>query len=101
MDPKGPRHRSRHAAAGDFSRHLPVLSKAEWGSGDVAVRNEVGSRHTLVEFVSAPASDSHWVICTGLLDFAMPLIRYDIGDKMTEIRAPASTPFRGRPFATS
>lgn len=73
---------------------------AVWASGNSTVRYGVDSRYSLVEFVSQPgAPDSHAVICTGLLNFAMPLIRYDIGDRVAGVLAPQATPFYGQSFS--
>lgn len=74
---------------------------AVWASGNSDGRYAVDGRYALVEFVPQPGTaDSHAVICTGLLNFAMPLIRYDIGDRVAGALSPDSTPFYGQTFGS-
>jgi phenylacetate-CoA ligase len=86
--------------------HCPVVDQygctemAVWASGDAAVGYDVDSLYSLVEFSPAADTEGHSIICTGLLNFAMPLIRYDIGDQVAGVQTVESQPFYGQKFRT-
>lgn len=54
--------------------------------------------YSLVEFEPAATPGTASLLCTGLLNMAMPLLRYRIGDTVSDPRADASQPFFNQTF---
>lgn len=83
----------------------PILD--HYGCTEMAVNAYTGQSegysisplYSLVEFEQSKA-DNYSLICTGLLNMAMPLIRYRIGDEVSGVTTDTSQPFRQQSFQT-
>jgi phenylacetate-CoA ligase len=60
---------------------------------------QVDSLYSLVEFLPSDSGNGSALVCTGLLNFAMPLIRYSIGDVVSGVSVSAAEPFCNPRFA--
>jgi phenylacetate-CoA ligase len=54
--------------------------------------------YSIVEFERAPLLNTASLICTGLLNTAMPLLRYRIGDMVSDPQSDADQPFLNQTF---
>lgn len=66
---------------------------------DESRRYRIDSLYSLVEFTPMADATSHSLVCTGLLNTAMPLIRYAIGDVVHGAAEISATPFYRQTFS--
>lgn len=78
--------------------HYGCSEMAVSASGDRAGLYRIDSLYSLVEFLPAELPGSYEVVCTGLLNFAMPLLRYNIGDVVDDVQLASENPFYGQRF---
>jgi phenylacetate-CoA ligase len=82
------------------SSEMAASASCSWkgGAGEVD-RYRIDSLYALVEFMPVEAdTDSHSLVCTGLLNTAMPLLRYAIGDVVHGAAEISATPFYRQTF---
>ena len=73
--------------------HYGCSEMAVSASGDQAGLYRIDSLYSLVEFLPAELPGSYELVCTGLLNFAMPLLRYKIGDVVDDVYVSPENPF--------
>lgn len=78
--------------------HYGCTEMAVSASSGAAGMYRIDSLYSLVEFAPSAAPDSRQLVCTGLLNFAMPLIRFAIGDVVNGVVESAATPFYNQTF---
>lgn len=61
-------------------------------------RYRIDPLYSLVEFEPASTPGTWSIICTGLLNFGMPLLRYKIGDAVTGVEFNPKSPFTNQTF---
>lgn len=85
--------------------HYGCSEMAVSASSSEPERYRIDSLYALVEFTpmpddgSAESADHHALVCTGLLNPAMPLIRYAIGDVVHGAAEISATPFYRQTFS--
>jgi phenylacetate-CoA ligase len=95
----------RHSIAKAFDcvvvDHYGCSEMAVSASSSEAGRYQLDSLYALVEFTPVENSESHSLVCTGLLNFAMPLLRYAIGDVVLGAAEISATPFYRQTFTAA
>ncbi len=78
--------------------HYGCSEMAVSASSDRPGLYRVDSLYSLVEFLPTELPGSYDVVCTGLLNFAMPLLRYSIGDVVDDVQPGPGNNFYGQTF---
>jgi phenylacetate-CoA ligase len=78
--------------------HYGCTEVAVSASSSAAGLYRIDSLYSLVEFTPVANSDNHALVCTGLLNMAMPLLRYAIGDVVNGAAEISATPFYRQTF---